>query len=370
LKWNGLNYNPSGVKDMMQSSVSEAGSSLSNFSEQVTGDLDQKYRELKELGLLLDQSQAEMNKLTQRNASIAAQLQRVQTQLETVPRTDIRTIYDAALETQQRMLMLRGQLEKLQSDRVHIRAYVSLLENIQELLKGNLPAIAGSQQDLTTAGFVEMLIQAQEGERQRLARQMHDGPAQALSNFILQTEIVMRLFDLDLTRARTELESLKVAATSTFQKVRDYIFELRPMMLDDLGLVPTIKRYVEIVKEGSTHEITFIATGKDIRLESYQEVMIFRTIQELVYNSLQHSQANVLKLQLDYLESSIKLTVDDDGQGFESEILDQSDGMGLKVIRDRVKMMGGTIEIDSQSGRGTRIMIELPALERKGLTGG
>jgi two-component system sensor histidine kinase DegS len=353
---------------MMSSSITEESDTWTNLNEQVNNDLDKKRRELKELELMLDQSQAEMNKLTQRNASIAAQLQRIHTQLEMVPRADIRTIYDSALETQQRLLMLRGQLEKLQSDRDHLGVYVKLLENVQILLEGSASSLAGSKQDGSTAKFVEMLVQAQEGERQRLARQMHDGPAQALSNFILQTEIVMRLFDLDLAKARVELESLKAAATSTFQKVRDYIFELRPMMLDDLGLVPTLKRYVEIMKEGSANEISFLATGKDLRLESYQEVMIFRAIQELVYNSLHHGQANSVKVQLDYLESNLKVMVDDDGQGFDVTILDQGQGMGLKVIRDRVKMMGGTIDINSQSGRGTRILIELPALERKGLT--
>ena len=78
---------------------------------------------------------------------------------------------------------------------------------------------------------------------------MHDGPAQALSNFILQTEIAMRLFDIDQEKARQELITLKNSATSAFQQVRDFVFELRPMMLDDLGLVPTLKRYVEAFKE-------------------------------------------------------------------------------------------------------------------------
>ena len=86
--------------------------------------------------------------------------------------------------------------------------------------------------------MIVRVVEAQEAERQRLSRQIHDGPAQALSNFILQTEIAMRLFDIDTERARAELQSLKTSATSTFQKVRDFIFDLRPMMLDDLGLVP------------------------------------------------------------------------------------------------------------------------------------
>src|SRR5581483_11289058 len=88
-------------------------------------------------------------------------------------------------------------------------------------------------------------IEAQESERQRLAQQMHDGPAQSLTNLILQAEIVERLFDSEPARARSELGQLKTSANVTFQRVRDFIFALRPMMLDDLGLLPTVRRYTQ-----------------------------------------------------------------------------------------------------------------------------
>jgi two-component system sensor histidine kinase DegS len=95
---------------------------------------------------------------------------------------------------------------------------------------------------------IEMIVNAQESERQRLSRQMHDGPAQALSNFILQTEIAMRLFDLDPAQARDELGNLKTSAMGTFQRVRSFIFELRPMMLDDLGFNSTLRKYADAFK--------------------------------------------------------------------------------------------------------------------------
>ena len=103
--------------------------------------------------------------------------------------------------------------------------------------------------------------EAQEAERQRLSRQMHDGPAQAMSNFILQTEIAMRLLDADPKQAKDELASLKTAALGTFKKVRNFIFELRTMMLDDLGLVPTIRKYVDAFKEQTSMDVTLMVTG-------------------------------------------------------------------------------------------------------------
>jgi two-component system sensor histidine kinase DegS len=206
-----------------------------------------------------------------------------------------------------------------------------------------------------------MMIQAQEAERQRLSRQMHDGPAQALSNFILQTEIAMRLFDMDQSKARDELENLKVSATDTFRKVRDFIFELRPMMLDDLGLVPTLKRYVDALKEQSGLDVRLQFTGAERRLQSYQEVMIFRAIQELLNNAYRHSQASTIKAQLDMDTLEIKVSVDDDGKGFDVETMADQGGMGLKVIRDRVEMLGGTLDIDSVIGQGSRVFFQIPA---------
>ncbi len=290
---------------------------------------------------MVEQSQLEVNKLTQRNASITAHLQQVQSQFESLPRADIRMAYESALDAQQRLFVMRGQLEKLQSDQTHLSRQSALIERILNAMDGDAPNDARSRGSSATIETVEMMIQAQESERQRLSRQMHDGPAQALSNFILQTEIAMRLFDLDQARAKEELANMKVAAASTFQKVRDYIFELRPMMLDDLGLVPTLKRYVDAFKDQSGMDVRLSVTGMERRLESYQEVMIFRAIQELLNNATRHSQATQVKVQIDMGETNIKVVVDDNGKGFDVESVQEKGSMGLKVIRERVEMLGG-----------------------------
>lgn len=334
--------------------------SLNQLKEKFQADLEQSRRELKEIALMLEQSQQEVNKMAQRNASITAHMQQVQSQFETLPRADIRMAYDSALDSQQRLFVMRGQLDKLQSDRMHLVRYVGALEQILKALEGGVTFGDGSS---ATAHTVEMMIQAQESERLRLSRLMHDGPAQALSNFILQTEIAMRLFDLDQQKAREELENLKVSASGAFRKVRDFIFELRPMMLDDLGLVPTLKRYVDAWKEQMGMDARLMVTGKERRLEQYEEVMIFRAIQELLNNASQHSGASSVKVQVDVGESVIKVSVDDDGKGFEQGDLATKNGMGLKVIRDRVEMLNGHLDIDSIIGQGTRVTFTLPTLE-------
>jgi len=334
-----------------------------DLKDRVQPELEQSRRELKELGLMLEQSQLEVNKLAQRNASITSHLQQVQSQFDSLPRADIRMAYDSALDAQQRLFVMRGQVEKLHSDRTHLTRYITLLESVLKVLEGGAAVDSTEKAESTSGHTVEMMVQAQESERQRLSRQMHDGPAQALSNFILQTEIAMRLFDLDQQKAREELENLKLAGTGTFRNVRDFIFELRPMMLDDLGLSPTLKRYVDAWKDQTNIDTRMLVTGKERRLEGYEEVMIFRAIQELLHNASRHSNASSVKVQLDLGDREIKVLVEDDGKGFDQEQGSEKSGMGLKLIKDRVEMLAGTMNIDSVVGQGPRVTFQLPALE-------
>ena len=328
-------------------------------AQSIQSELDETTRALREISLMLDQSRVEVGKLTQRNAAITAHLQQIQNRLDEVPIEDIRMAYNSALDAQQRLFVMRGQLEKLQNDQSHLERYKALLGRVQSLANGGLPS-GGAKGEKSALASVEMLVNAQEAERQRLSRQMHDGPAQALSNFILQTEIAMRLLDQDAEQARTELSSLKAAAMSTFQKVRNFISELRPMMLDDLGLAPTIRRYVDTYKEQSSIEASAIITGNERRLEPYIEVLIFRSMQELLGNAVRHSQGNIVKILVDLEDSSVKLTVEDNGKGFDPEMINQKSSLGLKLIKERVELLGGSFDIDSSLGKGSRIFLTVP----------
>ncbi len=317
--------------------------------------------------MMLDQSQAELTKLTKRNTSVTAHLQQIQNQFEFVPRSDIRLAYNSALDAQQRVLVMRSQLEKLQSDQSSLKKRINLMEQVRSMF---------SMQDLPKkmkkdgggggggSATLEMMINSQETERQRLSRQMHDGPAQALSNFIVQAEIAARLFDLDQTKAKYEMENLKKSAMSTFQKVRNFITELRPMMLDDLGLIPTIKRYDEMFAEQNGIEIITNIKGNDKRFEPYLEIMIFRALQELIGNATRHNQDLNVKLQINVQilmdDNFVKMIVQDNGKGFDIEEAVKKNGLGLKVIRERVEILGGYIDIDSSIGQGSRITVQVP----------
>lgn len=346
--------------------VSENGNPWETLKKDLRADLEKTQNELQEIELMLNQSLVEVNKLAQRNVSITGRLKQIHGHFDTAPRDEIRSTYDSALDTQQRLFVMREQVEKLQVDQKHIDRRINMLRRILELIDLEPPPETQSPSGIKSRSFatIEAIIQAQESERQRLSRQMHDGPAQALSNFILQTEIAMRLFDMDQIKAREELENLKDSATSTFKQVRDFIFELRPMMLDDLGLVPTLKRYVEALKGQIGKEVNLSVSGVERRFEPYLEVLIFRTVQELLSMAAHQSHASTISVQIDIGDANIRTTIDDNGQGYDTdEVLKET--MGLKVVKDRVEMIGGNMDIDSHPGQGSRVMFQIPVGQAK-----
>ena len=339
-----------------------------NFDEyknDLLSEIERSRDQLDEITNMIEQSQIELDKLVERNASISGHLQHVKSQIDVIPRPDIRTAYNAAMDAQQRLSVMRGQIEKLQCEKQYIESYISFLDKTNDNFYRDGDS-SGRKSSQSGTDILEMVISSQEAVRQRLSRQMHDGPAQALSNFIVQAEIAARLFEIDAGKAREELSNLKAAAMSTFQKVRVFIFELRPMMLDDLGLFPTIRRYVDNYKEEVPHDVTFSIKGQERRLEAYLEVMIFRALQELLGNAARHNSEKVeIDVKVLIEDSWIRVSVSDTGKGFDPIKLDQSDGLGLKLIKERVELLGGNMDIESAIGQGTKITFKVPSLEVK-----
>ncbi|MBN1966420.1 MAG: sensor histidine kinase [Anaerolineae bacterium] len=334
---------------------------------------DRVETQLAELLALVEQTHNEVNRLTQRSAAINNRLHQVESNFDSVPRQDIRVAYTEALDVRGRLHTMRGNLEKLQSDQEQYRHLEKLLAKILGAIEGISPTtfvgdVGVNSESNPAAANIVRVIEAQEGERQRLARQMHDGPAQSLTNFILQAEICQRLFDRNPDRAAEELNNLKTVASSTFQKVREFIFDLRPMMLDDLGLIPTIRRYVEGYEEKTSVQTDLHILGDERRLEQHREVIMFRSIQELLSNVRNHTKATKVTVTLELANDTITATVEDNGQGFKPETVFAQNSqpgstkpLGLNTMRERLELINGSMTIDSGEGEGTRVTVRIPA---------
>ncbi|MGB2896884.1 MAG: sensor histidine kinase [Anaerolineales bacterium] len=351
---------------MTENEIAVELSPLEAFLEESHDQLGKLQRGMTEIRLLVEQSHGEVEKLAKRNADITSRIHQLHDHFDTVPREDIRTIYDDAIDAQQRLFTMRGQLEKLQSDEVHLQSFSEYITRTLQIL-GESPALGVEEEGAveSSKSVFGQIIQAQEEERRKISRQMHDGPAQVLTNFILQAEIAARLFDTDVDLAREELENLKAAANSSFVKIRDFIFELRPMMLDDLGLVPTVKRYAEAFKEKTGLDVVVLNTGVERRLESHREVVLFRAIQTLLANVRDNAQATHVKIAIDLDEKNVRASVEDNGIGFDPEILktEEHKSRPLNQLRNQIDTLGGVVEIDSKPGEGARIVVRLSTEE-------
>jgi two-component system sensor histidine kinase DegS len=334
---------------------------IDGIIELIGTELDQIKHQIKEIRSLIDQSRSELDKLKQRQASEAMRLKQIQASFDSVPREDIRRAFESSMDAQQRLFSTSGQQERLQAQQGVLEEYAKTLEIIYDNLRISNP-------DSTDAGpapksMVIRIVEAQEGERLRLSRLMHDGPAQVLSNFILQSEIAARLFEIDPVRAKEELANLKTSASSAFQRIRNFIFELRPMMLDDLGLIPTIRRYLDAFKEQGAQEVTFTFTGTERRIPTHLETVLFRAIQQLVGLAREPGQATKIKTTVDLAETKATTILEYDGKTLDEKSGGQEDAYGLGALRERIEMLGGTFEYSAKAGQGTYIKLEFPIEE-------
>lgn len=353
----------------MTNQIAKPEAAPEDFLSQINSEFDANKAALNEISTKLEQSQIELNRLAQKKATITAQLQQFQVGSEGMSKESLRAAYDAAMDAQQRLLVMRGQLDKLTEQKNSYSTYQTLLERVINFSK-NRPALM--KETVHTENGINtlvMLIEAQEAERQRLSRQMHDGPAQALSNFIVQAEIATRMYEIDPLKAKDELDKLKLSAMNTFQKIKTYIQDLRPMMLDDLGLVMTLNKYIQAIKELHGVEIFAVLPASDRRLEPHIEVFLFRAIQELVSNALKYNLDNASKLKIDITfaieNDNVRIVIRDNGKGFDPEEAKESAGLGLKLIQERATLLGGSLSIESSLDQGSEVVLVIPFVEKQ-----
>ncbi|MEF3273657.1 MAG: sensor histidine kinase [Chloroflexus sp.] len=326
-------------------------------------------RELAEIESMIRQNTAEVDRLSLRETGIANRVRDLDVNLERYEKADIRTVYTTMLEVQMRLQTMREQGRQLQTRRDALRDRQSLLHECIELLEPTIRELERSSKvaDLPfdPQTMIANIIQSQESERLRISLQMHDGPAQAMSNLVLRAEICQRLLDRDLDQARAELVALKNAVNNTLQETRKFIFDLRPMTLDDLGLVSTLRRYVTQVSEKHKIDISLIVQNLDQRLPNHYEVTIFRFIQEAINNVVRHSGATQARIMLDHSDNTLQIMIEDNGSGFAVQDTIANAGarknMGLANMRQQIEvLLQGEFGIESAIGRGTRVAATIP----------
>jgi len=345
--------------------------SLDDLMNAARQELDQLNREIEEIRLLIRSTNTEWDRAKQRQAQTSARVREMETRLETFARQEIRTTYLASSEADMRVFMMQEQRDRLQDK---LKAFERYLRSVQQVLNTLLQLQSARQKkgEVDPAiAHVARIVQTQEQLRQRIAQQLHDGPAQALANVVLSAEICEQTIDHDVGRTRSELVSLKNAVSTTLRETRKFIFDLRPMTLDDLGLFPTLKRYTQDLMQKTGIQVTFASHGTEQRLPPAIEISLFRIAQEALSNVVNHAKARQAIVSLQVHEQGVTLTIEDDGQGFDvDQVMHAAQArptVGLTSMYERAEMLKTRLKIESIPGRGTRVELTVPRQGTDGL---
>lgn len=208
------------------------------------------------------------------------------------------------------------------------------------------------------------ILQAQEEERKRIARELHDETAQSLSTLLINID----LLELQLTpedgRLRAGMERLRILAQRTLDETRALSHALRPTILDDVGLVAAVRWFVEELSRSFGAAMHVRVSGDEMRLDPEVELALFRIAQESLNNARKYSKANAVELILAFSDTSVTLTVEDDGAGFDASSLTgptRQGGLGLYGMQERADLIDASLTIDSEPGRGTTVSVSAPA---------
>ncbi len=253
---------------------------------------------------------------------------------------------------------MRGLLDTIEKADQLVNQVNVVLNYLSEDLKDVGPALKNAKMK---EDFAIRVIEAQEEERKRISREVHDGPAQMLANVLLRTDLITRSYDeKGVERAIQELRDLKGMVRDTLHEVRRIIYDLRPMALDDLGIVPTLKKYLNSVQDYNEGTyIEFSSRGEDRRMPMNYETAIFRLVQESVNNAIKHGSAKEIRVNFEWLKENVNISIKDNGTGFDMALTKQN-SFGIVGMKERIDLLDGTMDIQSEIGQGTRIMFIIP----------
>lgn len=298
---------------------------------------------------------------------------------------DLRRAYEYADKVRLELELKRQQekhlIQRHYDLEIRIKDSLKMLEKAEGLintigvtlgfLSGDLLNISSQLEDLQTKQLMGIrIIKAQEDERHRVAREIHDGPAQSMSNVVLKAEICERILEMDIDKTKMALKDLKEITRECLKDIRRIIYDLRPMSLDDLGLVPTLNRYIQNWQEDNNIEVFFRVRGDFSDSKKVIILTVFRVVQEALNNIKKHAKSKKVNIIIENNKENkeIRITISDDGVGFDIVKLqatsdDFHGGFGVFGMKERVNLLNGKFEISSSIGKGTTVEGTIPIVD-------
>ncbi|MFD1706916.1 sensor histidine kinase [Siminovitchia sediminis] len=366
------------IVEHMINTVERSKDEIFQIGEQCRRDHDNIVKELEKIKADVRKVIDEGDKLEINSKAARQRLSNLSRQFQEYTEEQVREAYEQAHDLQTR-LMVNRQLEKqlrerrddlerrlliLQQTIERAETLISQITVVSNYLVSDIKEMGEALEDAKLKQeFGLRIIEAQEEERKRLSREIHDGPAQLLASVLIRSDLVEKMHqEQGPEQSLEEIRSLKSMIRTTLYEVRRIIYDLRPMALDDLGLIPTLKKYLATVEDyHKTTNIEFTYIGKDVRLPQKYEVALFRLIQEAVHNALKHAEAQTIQVKVEMLPDKIYVLIKDDGVGFDVNVK-KSGSYGMIGMRERVEILDGIFSIHSKKGAGTVVSIKIPTV--------
>ncbi|WP_198166021.1 MULTISPECIES: sensor histidine kinase [Sporosarcina] len=346
------------------------------ISEQSRRSFEEMQKELAEVKESISHVITEGDSLDDMSRHSRKRLAAVSKDFETYSEEEVKHAYSVAND-----LLVRASINKMEEKQLRERRdelerrlmlLLSTIERADQLVNQVTTVITYLTSDLKNVStaletarqkqdFAVQIIQAQEEERKRLSRDIHDGPAQMLANVLMRSGLIEKTFvKHGPEEAMQELSYLKEMVRGALSEVRRIIYNLRPMALDDLGLVPTLRKYLLTISEYEAPLIIhFQSNGAEKRFATNFEVGIFRLIQESVNNSIKHAKTDEIWVKIEWLRDSVNILIKDQGLGFDTnEVKEKS--FGLIGMQERVELLKGKMKVTSKVGEGTSILFQIP----------
>lgn len=368
------------ILDRMIKTVSNSKNEIFRIGEKCRKDYETLSQELRDLRIMVAKIIEEGDRLEQQARAARNHLSAVSRNFNQYTEEQVKKAYENAHQLQMDYIMNREMEKQLRTRRDELERRLQglhdTIERSEHLVVQTTFVLNYLTSDLKQVGealedaklkqdFSVKIITAQEEERRRLSREIHDGPAQMLANVMMRSDLIERLFkEYGAEEALKEVRSLRKMVRDALYEVRRIIYDLRPMALDDLGLSPTLKKYLQTIEDYyQTARITYRFFGDERRLDSKCEVSLFRLVQEAVQNALKHADADEILVKVEMKNELCTIIVKDDGRGFDmNQNMEKS--FGILGMRERVELLNGTISIDSKPGAGTTVLIQVPILTR------
>jgi two-component system sensor histidine kinase DegS len=288
---------------------------------------------------------------------------------------DIRQAYEEAREVVVRLTLLqererqllarRRELEvayrQLEETQARAERLVSRVGVVMDFLGSNLQQLWEMVEQLRGDPQATLaVIQAQEEERRRIARGIHDGPAQILTRVVMQAEYCQKLGEVKPEALPVELNVLKEQARDCLAELRKIIFDLRPVDLSQ-GLVRAVEKYLADFRERTGLAVHFETRGGRVACRPQVEVTLFRILQEALNNVYKHAEARSVRVVVEAQGKSLAVSVEDDGRGFDLSPAPERRTYGLTSMEEWARLVNAHLKVDSRPGAGTRVKVWVEA---------